>query len=205
MINQPIQTYAATRATPIYTSPTDWSQVADGGRAQLALGQTFSGRPDQNNTIWLSVGVGFIPADAAALAYSFQAVADVFVQTDKRPDAPVAEAGTARLPAGTLFDAARVAPGWLWLLSGLGFVTEGSSRIVGVAPTTYPGGAPQPPTPGYTTYEVLGGDTLAGISQKFYSSEAYWQDIYNVPENRATIGDDPRMLRPGMMLRIPNR
>ena len=203
MTNQPIQTYAATRATPVFTSPIDWSQIAENGHAQVTVGQTFSGRPDQNNTIWLSAGVGFIPADAAALAYSFQAAADVFVQTDKRPDAPVAEGGTARLPAGALFDAARVAPGWLWLLSGLGFIPESSARIVGVAPISYPSATPTPPA--YTLYEVLGGDTLAGISQKFYGSEGYWQDIYDVPENRATIGPDPAALRPGMQLRIPQR
>lgn len=54
------------------------------------------------------------------------------------------------------------------------------------------------PTPG-RTYTVKAGDTLSGIAAKFPG--VAWRAIYDA--NRAVIGADPDMIRPGQVLTIP--
>jgi len=50
------------------------------------------------------------------------------------------------------------------------------------------------------TYTVQPGDTLYGIAVRYYGNGQRWHDIQaaNLDSVR-----DPRMLRPGMVLRIP--
>ena len=52
-------------------------------------------------------------------------------------------------------------------------------------------------------YEVVKGDTLSGIALKFYGSAAKekWMIIYEA--NKDVIGDNPNLIRPGQVLKIP--
>ena len=54
-----------------------------------------------------------------------------------------------------------------------------------------------------TLYVVRQGDTLSEIALHFYGNgtEPFWRRIYNA--NRAVVGDDPDLIRPGECLRIP--
>ncbi|MBR1883871.1 MAG: LysM peptidoglycan-binding domain-containing protein [Clostridia bacterium] len=50
-------------------------------------------------------------------------------------------------------------------------------------------------------YTVQSGDNLWTIAQKFYGKGIMNQKIYNA--NKAVIGDNPDLIRPGMVLTIP--
>lgn len=49
------------------------------------------------------------------------------------------------------------------------------------------------------TYKVVSGDTLTKIAKK-HSTSGGWQDLYKA--NRAVIGDDPAVIRPGLKLTV---
>ena len=61
------------------------------------------------------------------------------------------------------------------------------------------GEAPEQPPPGPATYTVQAGDTLSGIAQKL--GLGGWQALYGA--NRATIGGDPNVIKPGQVLVVP--
>lgn len=68
------------------------------------------------------------------------------------------------------------------------------------------GGKKQPTPAGpkkRTYYVVKGGDVLSRIAQKFYGhgTEKYWRIIYNA--NKAVIGPNPHLIKPGQNLIIP--
>ena len=50
-------------------------------------------------------------------------------------------------------------------------------------------------------YVVKSGDYLSKIAQQVYGSAARWPEIYEA--NKALIGDNPNLIRPGQTLRIP--
>jgi LysM repeat protein len=50
---------------------------------------------------------------------------------------------------------------------------------------------------------VAAGDTLAKIAQVYYKDPGRWTVIYAVPSNRAAIGTNPSLIRPGLRLQIP--
>jgi len=52
-------------------------------------------------------------------------------------------------------------------------------------------------------YVVKPGDTLSEIAEHFYGNgtEPFWRRIYNA--NRAVIGNDPNLIKPGEVLKIP--
>ncbi len=52
-------------------------------------------------------------------------------------------------------------------------------------------------------YTVVSGDSLSAIAVKFYGAGAggNWKSIYEA--NKETIGDDPNLIRPGQVLKIP--
>jgi len=57
---------------------------------------------------------------------------------------------------------------------------------------------------GDSWYTVQPGDNLSSIARMFYGRNASWaqvMQIYNA--NRNTIGPDPNVIRPGMVLLIP--
>ena len=60
--------------------------------------------------------------------------------------------------------------------------------------------AQQGTTPASQSYTVQPGDTLSGISQRFYGAAWYWAAIYDV--NRAIIAN-PHLIYPGQVLTIP--
>ena len=53
-------------------------------------------------------------------------------------------------------------------------------------------------------HTVSNDDTLSGIALKYYkhATEPYWRFIYET--NKAVIGDNPGILRPGIVLKIVN-
>ena len=53
-------------------------------------------------------------------------------------------------------------------------------------------------SPGVGEYEVKAGDSLSKIGKQFGKS---WQEIYNA--NKAVIGDNPDLIKPGQKLQIP--
>jgi nucleoid-associated protein YgaU len=52
------------------------------------------------------------------------------------------------------------------------------------------------------TYEVRKGDTLSRIARTQLGNEGRWKELHRL--NLDVIGSDPRDLRPGMKLRLPN-
>ncbi|MFM0277691.1 LysM peptidoglycan-binding domain-containing protein [Paraburkholderia sediminicola] len=68
-----------------------------------------------------------------------------------------------------------------------------------VTPPTAPG--PAVPTPALKSYSVMPGDTLSKIAQKVYGDPSRWQLIYQA--NKALIGSNPNLIRPGQKLTIP--
>jgi nucleoid-associated protein YgaU len=69
----------------------------------------------------------------------------------------------------------------------------------------------KPPTPppvvhppvNQQTYTVVKGDTLFGIAKKFYGDGNLWHLIYNA--NKAKIGANPNLIKPGQILIIPKK
>jgi len=60
----------------------------------------------------------------------------------------------------------------------------------------------QEETPATTQeHTVASGDTLSGIAQKHYGSQAKWKAIYEA--NKEVIGDNPNLIRVGMVLKLP--
>jgi nucleoid-associated protein YgaU len=76
-----------------------------------------------------------------------------------------------------------------------------TSQGYGGTPTTVSGGTPTVANP--SSYVVQPGDTLSGISAKFYGTAAYWPGIYLA--NQPAIGPNPNVLHTGLVLIIPAR
>ena len=69
-----------------------------------------------------------------------------------------------------------------------------------------PAPAPPPPPPPAApanrgTYTVVRGDTLSGISKKYYGDANQWRKIYDA--NKGVIGSNPNMIFPGQVYTIP--
>lgn len=74
------------------------------------------------------------------------------------------------------------------------------SAYTGLLPApTRPRRSPDPDL--LDTYRVKTGDTLFGIAKHFYGDGNLWPEIYRL--NKATIGDNPRIIRPRTLLKIP--
>ncbi|MFE9566692.1 transglycosylase SLT domain-containing protein [Streptomyces sp. NPDC006487] len=58
--------------------------------------------------------------------------------------------------------------------------------------------APSAPK-GHITYSVVAGDSLSGIAEK-HKVTGGWQKLHGA--NRAVVGDNPSLIRPGMKLRV---
>lgn len=56
---------------------------------------------------------------------------------------------------------------------------------------------------GKKVHTVKKGDTLWGISKKYFGSGSKWTTIYSVPENKKTIGSNPDLIIPGQRIIIP--
>jgi LysM repeat protein len=79
--------------------------------------------------------------------------------------------------------------------------TTGTDQIAPAAPAPKPVAVapPKVTVPAAKTYVVQKGDTLWKIASKF--GFAHWRPIYDA--NRAVIGSDPNLIKPGQILVIP--
>jgi nucleoid-associated protein YgaU len=50
-------------------------------------------------------------------------------------------------------------------------------------------------------HEVVQGDTLFDIAQKYYGNGNLWKQIYD--KNKSVVGDNPDVIQPGQKLSIP--
>ncbi|PZN92923.1 MAG: hypothetical protein DCF30_22430 [Hyphomicrobiales bacterium] len=76
----------------------------------------------------------------------------------------------------------------------------------GPSPGPSPGPLPPPnppplPSPVSRTHTVQRGENLSIISQKYYGTQSKWAVIYAA--NKAVIGNNPNLIKPGQMLTIP--
>ena len=53
---------------------------------------------------------------------------------------------------------------------------------------------------GRAVYVVKSGDSLSAIASKLYGTSTDWQLLYK--KNKAVIGDNPNLLRPGQRLKL---
>ena len=51
------------------------------------------------------------------------------------------------------------------------------------------------------TYTVVKGDSLSRIAKDFYGDAGKWRTIYEA--NRAVIGENPDLIKPGQVFTIP--
>ncbi len=67
------------------------------------------------------------------------------------------------------------------------------------APAAPPSGGP--PASGATSHTVAAGDSLSKLAQKYYGDMMQWPKIYAA--NKAVIGPNPNLIKPGQKLVIP--
>ncbi len=61
--------------------------------------------------------------------------------------------------------------------------------------------APKPAPAEARTYTVVKGDSLSKIAKSLYGNAVKWKAIYEA--NKATIGGNPDLIKPGQVLTIP--
>ena len=89
-------------------------------------------------------------------------------------------------------------PGWPSPFSEKPWAVEDARPGLGPAGGGFAGDGPAQ-SPGPATYTVQAGDTLSGIAQKL--GLGGWQALYDA--NRATIGANPNVIKPGQVLVLP--
>jgi nucleoid-associated protein YgaU len=83
-----------------------------------------------------------------------------------------------------------------------------ADTVPGSGPTGKPdfsnvqGSADTVPATAGTTYTVQKGDTLSAIAQKHYGKASHWHAIFEA--NRDQL-DDPDLIRPGQVLKLPSK
>jgi len=134
-----------------------------------------------------------------------------FGQPAETPGQPAAAAPAPAAPLG--------APARVGISAPLTGTATAPLTSVGPAPTpgtTQPGAAERPeptllpslvqprsePTPTAATYKIAQGDTLQGISTKFYSTTTKWRRIYEANKDKIS---DPDRLSVGTEITIPER
>ena len=70
------------------------------------------------------------------------------------------------------------------------------SDVTGGSSSTAPGAMPAA-----GSYTVVKGDTLSRIAKQFYGDANKWRKIYDA--NKALIGNNPDLIKPGQVLNIP--
>jgi hypothetical protein len=94
----------------------------------------------------------------------------------------------------------------------VGNILDASARFAKPAKAGGPGAgggtqaaAPAKPKAPPVSYVVKVGDTLSGIAKRQLGSSSRWPEIYRIPANRATIGRNPGLIRPGQQLLLPSK
>lgn len=75
-------------------------------------------------------------------------------------------------------------------------------KIRAISTSATPAKRPDP-KPAPKVYVVKRGDSLWKIAKKYLGKGSKWPSIYNIPENKKTIGRDPNLIYPGQRLVIP--
>jgi nucleoid-associated protein YgaU len=60
---------------------------------------------------------------------------------------------------------------------------------------------PAPPPKVARTHTVVSGDSLSKIAKKYLGNANRWNELYEA--NRAVVGDNPNLIKPGQVLTIP--
>lgn len=88
---------------------------------------------------------------------------------------------------------------------GASIITISSPSAMGdvnVLPTPPPRIDNKPATP--QAYTVKPGDSLWAISKRLSNKNgSNWRELYNIPENKKVIGDNPHRIIPGQILQVP--
>lgn len=184
-------------------------------RVLLLLGRATDGIPalptgyDQllrngaplENSDWLTVGyrdVYNVRAELPQVAY-FELPTDLLPTSDKlAPDNRYLLVALAHSYADSFYSASMTA---LDLQE-----RKVAGKWVTIVPFT--GALPMPTRPRRSldpdildTYRVKAGDSLFTIAKRYYGDGNLWPPIYRL--NKETIGDNPRLIRPRMVLKIP--
>ena len=133
-----MQTYAVIQARVPIFADSEMRRVTDAATKYLPRGATVSGQPTgQNNTVRLNDYSGFVSADAVAPCYCYSVINTTRVLELPRLDAFHSQGGSAFMYPGEQFDAAMVAPGWLWIISGAGYIPASAAHNAGATQPTY--------------------------------------------------------------------
>jgi hypothetical protein len=86
----------------------------------------------------------------------------------------------------------------------VGNIVQAAARF---APPPGPAPAPVQPAPAHSPviYIVQPGDSLSVIAERELGAAVRWREIYAIPANRVTIGDNPGLITPGQRLIMPRR
>lgn len=71
------------------------------------------------------------------------------------------------------------------------------SDVTGGSSSTAPSATPRAPR----SYTVVKGDSLSKIAKALYGNAGKWRTIYDA--NKAVIGDNPDLIKPGQVFIIP--
>lgn len=159
-----------------------------------------NGAPIENSD-WLTVGfrdLYNVRAELPQVAY-FELLTDLLPTSDKLPpDNRYLLVALAHSYADPFYSASTTA---LDLQE-----RKVAGKWVTIAP--YTGALPTPTRPRRSldpdlldTYRVKAGDSLFAIAKRYYGDGNLWPPIYRL--NKETIGDNPRLIRPRMVLKIP--
>lgn len=78
---------------------------------------------------------------------------------------------------------------------------QGSGSFFNQPGSQQPGEQPQ--ATGQDTYTVKSGDSLSKIAKHYYGDANAWKKIYEA--NKATIGSNPDLIKPGQQFVIPKQ
>ena len=88
-----------------------------------------------------------------------------------------------------------------WQKDVVANITVKAGATAGTTGTSgFPGGPQATTAQQVTTYTVVSGDTLSGISKKFLGNANDYMDIFNANRDQLT---DPDKIKPGQVLKIP--
>ncbi len=167
----------------------------DAGNRKAAMRLSLTGRPanrrptERSKMEQHTVKAGDTILELARLYYGNTRYAQALL------DANPQLANTADLPVGAVINIPDVE------ITG----PTAAVRSTAARKRVQPGSVTPKPTPkrkpAWQTYTIVEGDTLYGISLEKLGEGSRWQEIYEL--NKAVIGLDPAVLKPGMVIKLP--